>query len=243
MSFVLETDFEKGTQMDQNRGLTITIDGPAGAGKSTVAKALAKCLSYLYLDTGALYRAIAYKMLQEGIDIDNEPDMVDLFQRSEIALMNVDNTLRVFVDGEDLSEHIRTEAIGLAASKTSANSLVRQALLAVQRQAGVQGSIIAEGRDMGSIVFPHADVKFFLDAGVGLRVTRRYKELIEKGIDTDMTSVEKDLQHRDKQDRERAVAPLTIPDGAIVIDSSNMNVTDVVATMVNYIKDIKAMRS
>ncbi|MFA4915489.1 MAG: (d)CMP kinase [Syntrophales bacterium] len=211
--------------------LVITIDGPAGAGKSTAGKALASRLSYIYLGTGDLYRAVAYTMANKGISTDNEARLSNLLRETDITLKNVSDHLRVFVNNEDITDKIMTERIGLLASKASAIPLVRSKLLSIQREAGEEGGIIAEGRDMGTVVFPDADLKFFLDASAGERARRRYSELAMKGLNSNYQEVERDLLIRDKQDRERKIASLQTPEDAVVIDSTNMTVYEVVERM------------
>ena len=214
----------------------ITIDGPAGAGKSTVGKALSRQLSYIYLDTGALYRAVAYKVIQEGITPDNHVRLADLCCRISIHLKNEDGYMKVFVNDEDVTDKIRTEGIGLLASKISAIPTVRNALFLVQREAGKKGGIVAEGRDMGTVIFPDADFKFFLDAGVEERANRRYKELLMRGDHIDFQEIQKDLIQRDRQDREREVAPLVPSENAVVIDSTNMTISGVIDQMISVIQ-------
>ncbi len=218
------------------RGLVVTIDGPAGAGKSTVSKALAKKLSYVYLDTGALYRAVAYKILELGISPDNEKLLFDMCSHINIHLKNVDGNLNVFIDSENVTDKIRTEEVGLLASKVSAMSVVREALLAIQRDAGEKGGIVAEGRDVGTVVFPDADCKFYLDADTEERVNRRYNELVTRGNLTDYHEIKKDLIVRDQQDREREIAPLKASQDAIIIDSTNISISDVVEKMMSIIR-------
>jgi len=218
------------------KGLVVTIDGPAGAGKSTVSKYLAKKLSYVYLDTGALYRAIAYKILKEGISPDNEKLLSDLCNRIKIYIKNVDGSLNVFIDSENMTNKIRNEEVGLLASKVSAMSIVRETLLSIQREAGEKGGIVAEGRDMGTVVFPDADCKFYLDAGAEERVRRRYNELITRGNRTDYQEIKRDLIVRDRQDQEREIAPLKVSQDAIIIDSTNITVSAVVEKMLSIIK-------
>ena len=220
----------------------ITIDGPAGAGKSTVAKALAEQLHYIYLDTGALYRAIAYRVLIENIHPDDHEEIAGLCHRINIDLKNVNAHMRVYVDDEDITDKIRTEKIGLLASKVSALPDVRKTLLSVQRESGKNGGVVVEGRDMGSVVFPEANFKFFLDASVEERSLRRYKELFIQENAIDFHNVKTDLMQRDKQDRERKIAPLIPPDGALVIDSTNMTLQDVIEKMLLVIKSYKANR-
>ena len=213
----------------------ITIDGPAGAGKSTVSKTLAKKLDYIYLDTGALYRALAYKTLKLKISLDEVSALANLCSNTTVVLKNIDGRMKVYVDGEDVEEKIRTEQVGLAASKISTFAIVRERLLNLQREAGAQGGIVAEGRDMGSVVFPHADYKFYLDANLEERIKRRYKELLEKGASIEYKSIQKDMFARDKQDKQREIAPLKAPDGAIIIDSDILSVPEVVEKIIFYI--------
>ncbi|HVO66894.1 MAG TPA: (d)CMP kinase [Syntrophales bacterium] len=225
------------------RGLIITIDGPAGAGKSTVSKALARKLSYVYLDTGALYRAIAYKILDEGISPDNEKLLSGLCDRMNIHLKNIGGSLNVFIDGENITDKIRTEEVGLLASTVSAMPIVRDALLSIQREAGAKGGIVAEGRDMGTVVFPEADCKFYLDAGMKERVKRRYKELITRGNAPDYQKIKSDLIFRDKQDQGREIAPLKVSHDAVIIDSTSVSISDVVEKMLQIIRSYQGFSS
>ena len=213
----------------------ITIDGPAGAGKSTVSYTLAKKLNYIYLDTGALYRGLAYKALKFKISLDDVSALTDLCSSTNVVLKNIEGQMKVSVDGEDVEEKIRTEEVGLAASKISTFAVVRERLLNLQREAGAQGGIVAEGRDMGSVVFPHADYKFYLDAHLEERIKRRYKELLEKGASVEYKSIQKDMFARDKQDKQREIAPLKAPDGAIIIDSDILSIPEVVEKIIFFI--------
>lgn len=213
----------------------ITIDGPAGAGKSTVSKAIARKLSYIYLDTGALYRAFAYKVLHEGILPDDEKALAALCARIEIHLENINGSLNVFIDGENVTKRIRGEQVGLVASAVSSVSVVRERLLSIQHDAGEKRGVVAEGRDMGTVVFPSADYKFYLDADVEERVRRRYSELLMRGSNTDYKTIAGDLIVRDRQDRERKIAPLKASEDAIIVDSTNMSVAEVVEKMMSII--------
>jgi len=217
-------------------GLVITIDGPAGVGKSTVSKALAEKLSYIYLDTGALYRAVAYKMITEGIALTNEENLQSFLNRMMIRIENSCNGIRVFVNEEDVTNSIRTEKISLAASKISAIPTVRKALLQIQRNTAEKGGVVAEGRDTGTVVFCDADVKFFLEATFAERIRRRYDELRLRGESANYEQLSGDMAVRDKQDRERLIAPLTAHPDAIIIDSTNQSVKQVVDRMMSEIK-------
>jgi cytidylate kinase len=215
--------------------LIITIDGPAGAGKSTVSKILAKKFDYIYLDTGALYRALAYKALKLKILFEDPFALESLCSNTEVVLKNVSGQMKVYVDDEDVEEKIRTEEIGLVASKISTFAVVRKKLLDLQREAGNQGGIVAEGRDMGSVVFTNADYKFYLDATLEERTKRRYNELLLKGKLAEYRSVQKDMMERDKQDRQREIAPLKAPEGAIIIDSDNLSIEEVIQKIISNI--------
>lgn len=219
-----------------NRHPIITIDGPAGSGKSTISKLLASRLCYACLDTGALYRAVAYRLKaggwnSEGETIANFPSALKVWLRRDET-----GRVRVMAEGEDLSEKIRTEEIGLLASRISAIPWIREGLLGVQREFGASGGIVAEGRDMGTVVFPDAEVKFFLDASPQERAKRRYSELVGKGEQANMSEIENDLNRRDRQDRERAIAPLVIPEDAVVVDSSNRSIPQVVDFMISIVE-------
>jgi cytidylate kinase len=210
------------------RQFIITIDGPAGAGKSTVSKVLAKKMGYVYLDTGALYRGLAYKAMKTGVDTDDHRALEALCATTKVVLQNIEGQIRVYVDGEDVENHIRTEQIGGLASKISKFAVVRLALLSLQREAGASGGIVAEGRDMGTVVFPHADYKFFLDASLDVRINRRYKELLERGNDVKYELIQKDMIARDHQDKNRDIAPMIEPKGSIKINSDHLTVDEVV---------------
>lgn len=222
------------------KGLLITIDGPAGAGKSTVSRLLANKLSYTYLDTGALYRALAYRCIQEGLSATDEGGIANLCQRTGIVLQNEEGFLRVLADGEDVTDKIRTESISLQASAISAMPPVRAALLSIQREAGKAGGVVAEGRDMGTIVFPEADFKFFLEAGMNERIKRRHRELVIRGDAVQYQNVKKDLMMRDRQDREREIAPLKVPEGAFIVDSTHVPAEGVVETILSVIRKRQA---
>jgi len=215
--------------------LVITVDGPAGVGKSTVSKDLAKKISHVYLDTGALYRAIAYKVWKCGVPLDDDKKLSEVCGNAKISLKLVNGDMKVFVDKEDITEKIRTEEIGLLASAVSAVPIVRNALLPIQRDAGKRGGIVAEGRDMGTVVFPDADVKFFLSADVNERTKRRHNQLLEKGMCSEYSDTKKGLERRDCQDTERNISPLKPSVDSIIIDTTYMGIDDVVEEMMKGI--------
>lgn len=212
----------------KTKALVITIDGPAGAGKSSVSKALAQRLGYLYLDTGALYRALALKALKERVDLNDEDALARLCKLTDVDLRLLDGDLTVLLDGVAVESMIRTEEVGKAASKISTFDIVRKKLLDLQRSAGAGGGVVAEGRDMGTIVFPDADFKFYLDADIEERTRRRHLELANKNSGAGIEAVSRELQARDKQDSGRKIAPLRRSPDATVIDSTNLSIDQVV---------------
>ncbi len=223
------------------RRLVITIDGPAGAGKSTISKLLASRLSYVCLETGALYRAEAYRLRSAGWSGDSErvgQSEGDL----KIVLEREKGSTRVILDGRDITEIIRSEEIGLMASTISAIPKIREKLLPLQRKLAAEGGVVAEGRDMGSVVFPDADVKFYLDASIEERVNRRYREMRSKGVSIRREEIENDMLFRDSQDSGRSISPLVVPTDAVVVDSSNQSITEVVDFMIAVIERVFPQR-
>ena len=216
--------------------LLITIDGPAGAGKTTVSRALADRLGYRYIDTGALYRAVALAAKIRGADPKNEAELKGLCAEIELAFVQVEADLRLFLNGEDITDHIRTPEITMLASTISARPVVREYLLDLQRTLGKEKAAVFEGRDMGTVVFPDADLKFFLDAATRTRVLRRYDEIKSQSTQT-LEEVDLDIQRRDHNDSTRELAPLKPAQDAIVIDSSDLSVAEVVELMVSHIVD------
>jgi CMP/dCMP kinase len=215
--------------------LIITIDGPAGVGKSTVAKQLASRLGYRYVDTGALYRAVAWKVHRSAIDPSDHSAVADLLTTTRLTLEPHAESTRVSVDQCDVTHAIRTSEISRAASVVSAIPAVRVWLLPIQRQLGADGKVVMEGRDIGTCVFPAADVKFFLDADMDIRAKRRYHELTTAGQAVALDRTREDLDTRDTRDRSRNVAPLAPATDAHVIDTSALEVNQVVDRMLGII--------
>jgi cytidylate kinase len=214
--------------------LLITIDGPAGAGKTTVSRALADRLGYRYIDTGALYRAVALAAKTRGINPENDAELKGLCAGLELAFVLVEAGLRLFLNGEDITDHIRTAEITMLASAISARPVVREYLLDLQRNLGKEKAAVFEGRDMGTVVFPEADLKFFLDATTRTRALRRYDEVKSQSSQT-LEEVDLDIQRRDRNDSTRELAPLKPAQDAIVIDSTDLSVAMVVELMVSHI--------
>jgi cytidylate kinase len=210
----------------------IAIDGPAGVGKSTVAKRLAVRLGYRYVDTGALYRAAAWKVCLSGINAADHEAVVRLVASTTIALHEDPAAPRVSVDGQDVTHQIRTAEVSGMASIVSAIQGVRAALLPLQRKMGHGRHVVVEGRDIGTVVFPEAGVKFFLDATSEVRAARRQRELIAAGHTVHLEHMRRDIEARDQRDRSRTVAPLTPAGDAIIIDTSALGVEEVVDRMV-----------
>ncbi len=218
-----------------NDKLVITIDGPAGAGKTTVSKMLADRLNYRYVDTGALYRGVAYAVRSRGADPENDHSFRELFRSIRLEFRRYDGETRLFLDGKDISDQIRSPEITMLASAISARKIVRENLLTLQRELGSEKAVVFEGRDMGTVVFPSADVKFFLDASLTKRALRRFQEMgPQAGQSLEM--VEKDMRIRDGNDASRALAPLKVADDAVHIDSSDFTAEAVVEAMLAKIR-------
>jgi cytidylate kinase len=213
----------------------ITIDGPSGAGKSTISKLLADRLSYTYIDTGALYRVVALKVQQTGSDPENVEQLHLLCSGLDIALDYKDGAIRVFLEGKDVTGAIRTPEMSLLASKVSAAKVVRNALLTTQRKLGKSGGVVVEGRDMGTVVFPEAEVKFFLDASLETRGKRRFEQYREGGKVFDRETITQEIAKRDRDDMKRALSPLKPADGAVTIDSTGMTIEEVVERMLQVV--------
>lgn len=218
------------------KGFIVTIDGPAGAGKTTVSKTLAARLGYRYIDTGALYRGVALAVQRAGVAEYDDTALSTVCRAVTLDFIFLNDDLRLTLDGEDVSDLIRTPEISMLASAVSARPLVREYLMEIQRTLGRAGSAVLEGRDMGTVVFPDADIKFFLSADTPTRARRRYDELIAKqDCDVELAEVERDIIQRDRNDSTRDIAPLKPAADAIQIDSSRMTVAEVVDAMLAHI--------
>ena len=211
--------------------LIIAIDGPSGAGKSTVARLLAERLGYTYIDTGAMYRALGWKAKQEGIAPGDERAIAALCERINIEIHPDSGVQRVVVNGIDVTGDIRTPEMGMMASAVSQSPAVRARLLVLQRKLGSAGGVVMDGRDIGTVVFPDADVKFYLEASAGERGERRYRELLAKGMDVDLARITREISERDRQDSQRELAPLRQAADALLIDSSHLTIGEVIERM------------
>jgi cytidylate kinase len=214
------------------RKLIIAIDGPVGSGKSTVARRVAQLLGYIYVDTGAMYRAIALKAARRGISLDASDDLVTLAGDTKIDLRAQDGTQQVLLDGEDVTPAIRSAEVSQGASKVATVAGVRHVLVTEQRRAGHKGGVVMEGRDIGTVVFPDAELKIFLTASPEIRAERRWREHQQKGDAVDLARTLEEIHERDKRDRERKTSPLVQARDAIVVDSTAMEPEEVAKLIV-----------
>lgn len=216
--------------------IVVAIDGPAGAGKSTIAKLVAEKLGYAYIDTGAMYRSVAWKFLQTGKGFD-EALISTLAKTMVIEFKPEASVNRVFVDGAEVTEAIRSAEVTANVSRVAAIGAVREAMVAQQRRMGESGGVLMDGRDIGTVVFPNAQLKIFLTASVEERALRRYKELVAKGQDVDLAQLKEDIASRDKQDSERAISPLRQAEDALLLDTSHMNIEQVTAKILQLVEE------
>lgn len=217
--------------------LIITVDGPAGVGKSSVSKALSKRISYVCLDTGALYRAVAFRVAESGISPDDGEAISRFCENIDISLLADNRGMKILADGNDITDKIRTEEISILASTVSAIPAVREALLPIQRKAASSGGVIAEGRDMGTVVFPGADVKFFIKAEIHERAKRRYLQIKRRGVAADIEEIKNGIVVRDRQDMKRNVSPLRPAEDAFILDTTDMEMGEVVEKMIHVITE------
>ena len=216
----------------------LTIDGPSGSGKGSVSKRVSEQLGWHYLDSGALYRALGIAAIKNTIDIENEKALADLINKIELEFKRTKlGHWAVLLNGEEVQDQLQTEEVGNVASKTAVFKEVRQGLLAKQQEFQEMPGLVADGRDMGSVVFPNALHKVYLTASADERGKRRYNQLIEKGINANLTNVIQDIEQRDERDKNRAVSPLVVPKGAIYIDSSSSTIDEVVQQVLNSLKN------
>jgi cytidylate kinase len=215
--------------------MVIAIDGPAGTGKSTVARELASKIRFKYVDSGALYRAVSLKVLEEKIDIANEDEVSRIFREIDLTEEFADGKVLVFCNGENISEQIRTPEVDKIVSLVAKQSGVRYHVTALLHVWGAAGNIVIEGRDIGTFVFPDADYKFYLDASPRVRAERRYNEFLQKGFQGTLDDIEKQIIERDKIDQNRELAPLKPAKDAIIIDTSTLSIQEVVERMASFV--------
>ena len=220
----------------------IAIDGPAGAGKSTIAKRLAKELGAIYVDTGAMYRAMAYYFIQKGVDKDDIDTITKLCKDVEVSISYENGEQQVILNGENITGFIRQEAVGNMASATSVYPVVREKLVELQRQLAARENVVMDGRDIGTTVLPDAFAKIYLTASSDARAKRRYDELKEKGENCSFDAIKEDIEKRDYEDMHRAISPLKQADDAVLVDTSDMNIEQVVAALSKIIDEKKAGR-
>ena len=218
-------------------GCNIAIDGPAGAGKSTIAKRVAKELSFIYVDTGAMYRAVALYLLKKGIDGNDSRAIADNCQMAEVSIRYENGEQIVMLNGENVNPSLRTEEVGNMASRSSANPKVREHLLLLQRNLASENDVVMDGRDIGTTILPDAEVKIYLTASAKTRARRRYLELTEKGIACDLDEIEQDIIQRDERDMNREISPLRQAEDAVLVDSSEMTIDEVVEEILRIYRE------
>lgn len=215
-------------------GYNVAIDGPAGAGKSTIAKLVAKEKGYIYVDTGAMYRALAIHFLKKGVAPENTGDVINACRDADVSIRYESGVQQVYLNGANVTGELRTEEVGNMASRTSAIPEVREKLLELQRTLARENDVIMDGRDIGTNILPDADVKIYLTASVETRAKRRYNELKKKGEDCDLEQIAQDIKERDERDMNRDTAPLKKAEDAILVDSSDMTIPEVVSEICSH---------
>ena len=217
-------------------GYNVAIDGPAGAGKSTIAKLVAKEKGFIYVDTGAMYRGLAIHFLDKGISAEETDKIVEACQDADVTIRYEEGVQQVYLNDVNITARLRDEVVGNMASKSSAIPAVRAKLLELQRSLAKTQDVIMDGRDIGTCVLPEADVKVYLTASVETRAKRRYDELVEKGVSCDLNEIAKDIEERDHRDMTREIAPLKQADDAVLVDSSDMTIEEVVKAITDLCK-------
>ncbi|WP_378955520.1 (d)CMP kinase [Pelosinus sp. sgz500959] len=217
--------------------IIIAIDGPAGAGKSTVAQIVAQRLQYVYIDTGAMYRCIAWKVLQDGLTADDEAAIVDIARNISIKLMYIDGKTQVFVDKCDVTNAIRNPEVSRMVPEVAQFAVVREAMVALQRQMAEQGGVVMDGRDIGTHVLPNAEVKIFLTASIEERAQRRWRELTDKGFSVSLEELTSEIADRDKKDCEREISPLIQATDAILMDTTALSIEQAVSEILAICKE------
>ncbi|MCI8502390.1 MAG: (d)CMP kinase [Dorea sp.] len=212
-------------------GINIAVDGPAGAGKSTIAKLVAKEKGYIYVDTGAMYRGLAIHFLDQGIEPGDTDRIIDACRSAQVTIQYEEGVQQVYLNGKNITARLRDEEVGNMASKSSPIPQVRKKLLELQQGLAKEQDVIMDGRDIGTCVLPDADVKVYLTASVETRAKRRFDELTEKGVDCDLEEIKRDIAERDHRDMTRETAPLKQAEDAVLIDSSHMTIDEVVAAI------------
>ena len=215
----------------------IAIDGPAGAGKSTISKKVASALGFVYIDTGAMYRTVGLKAVRCGVDTNDEKGVIELLPSLDIDIRHEGVEQHIYLDGENVSDKIRTPQISMAASNVSRIPAVRLAMVDMQRKLAQNHDVVMDGRDIASYVLPDAEIKIFLTASVDARAKRRYDELLEKGESVSFEDVKKEMIQRDTNDSTREFAPLTVVDGAEVIDTSELTLSESIDKVINYVRE------
>ena len=216
--------------------INIAIDGPAGAGKSTIARQIAKELGYIYVDTGAMYRAMALYLIRNHVSPENEKEISKQCIGADISLTYENGEQIVLLNGENVNAYIRTEEVGNMASNSSANKEVRTKLVELQQQLAAKSDVVMDGRDIGTCVLPNADVKIYLTASASVRANRRYKELIEEGVSCDIKQIEQDIIERDHRDMTRENSPLKQAEDAVLVDSSDINLEETIETILALVR-------
>jgi len=225
--------------MENNKRISIAIDGPAGAGKSTIAKLISKKLKIVYLDTGAMYRTVALKAIRQNIDTLDADKLSKLVKDIDIQVKHMNDEQRIYLDGEDVTDYIRTPEVSIGASNVATIPEVRIKMVELQREIASKCSVVMDGRDIGTYVLPNATLKIFLTASIEERAKRRYNEQLSKGIDNvSYEEVKKDIEYRDKNDSSRAFAPLAKAEDAVELDTTNMSIDEVVSKILGLIEGL-----